>query len=232
MKIGFDLISDLNLTSEDDFNWEGKVTSLYCIIAGNLSNDLSVIVSTLSHLSKLYQGVFYTLGSLEYENSNDSEKRTKELVSICKQINNVTLLHYHVVIIDGVAILGCNGWYGNMNDSGLIQDARIQVNRYEDLRYLKNSIDKLQKHLDVTKIIVVTNSVPSPDLYFGEIPESVDKNVPITLVLFADTQNKISHWVFGKYKKIVDTTVNSINYLSNPKYNQNPYWAKRFEVEL
>jgi hypothetical protein len=35
MKIGFDLISDLNLSPNDSFNWENKATSLYCIIAGN-----------------------------------------------------------------------------------------------------------------------------------------------------------------------------------------------------
>ena len=50
--IGFDLISDLNLSPEDSFNWEGKATSLYCIIAGNISEDLRTIKQTLSHLSK------------------------------------------------------------------------------------------------------------------------------------------------------------------------------------
>ena len=74
--IGFDLISDLNLYPEDSFNWEGKATSLYCIIAGNISEDLRTIKQTLSHLSKFYQGIFYTLGSLEYHNTSDIVKRT------------------------------------------------------------------------------------------------------------------------------------------------------------
>ena len=43
MNIGFDVISDLNLDAEDHFTWEGKATSLYLIIAGNISNDMRVI---------------------------------------------------------------------------------------------------------------------------------------------------------------------------------------------
>jgi hypothetical protein len=83
--IGFDLISDLNLSPEDSFNWEGKATSLYCIIAGNISEDLRTIKQTLLHLSKFYQGIFYTLGSLEYHHTIDVHKRTEEIHKICKQ---------------------------------------------------------------------------------------------------------------------------------------------------
>ena len=52
MNIGFDVISDLNLDAEDSFDWEGKATSLYLIIAGNISSDLRVIHQTLVHLSR------------------------------------------------------------------------------------------------------------------------------------------------------------------------------------
>ena len=62
MTIGFDVISDLFLTPEESFNWEGKATSLYCVIAGNISNDVKVITQTLRHLSRFYQGIFYIDG--------------------------------------------------------------------------------------------------------------------------------------------------------------------------
>ena len=39
MILGFDIISDLNLSIDDTFTWEDKPTSLYCIVAGNVSND-------------------------------------------------------------------------------------------------------------------------------------------------------------------------------------------------
>ena len=97
MTIGFDLISDLNLTSENGFSWENKATSLYCLIAGNISNDLSVVAKVISHLSNFYQGVFYTPGSLEYEGVEDYDSRTKEIIRICQRIRNVAVLHQHVV---------------------------------------------------------------------------------------------------------------------------------------
>ena len=55
--IGFDVISDLNLSAEDSFNWEGKATSLYCIVAGNVSSDLRTVLQTLTHVGRFYQGV-------------------------------------------------------------------------------------------------------------------------------------------------------------------------------
>jgi len=46
----------------------------------------------------------------------------------------------------------------------------------------------------------------------------------------ADTEKKVSHWVFGTYNKPVDTTIDEINYLSNPYHRYGPYWAKRLTV--
>ena len=232
MKVGFDLISDLFLNPEDSFNWENKPTSLYCLVAGNISHDLRTLVITLSHLSKLYQGVFFIPGSLEYQDVEDIDARTSEIMRACAKIKNIAILYQHVVIIDGVAILGANGWYGNVEPSDLETELKVQEKRHEDIAYLKNSIEKLQKHLDVKKIILLTNSVPGPNLYFGEKPDFVDSQLSPNLILFADTEHKISHWAFGTHEKIVDTAISNINYVNNPKLNKKPYWAKRIEVDF
>jgi hypothetical protein len=229
--IGFDLISDLNLAPEDSFNWEGKATSLYCIIAGNISDDLRTIKQTLSHLSKFYQGIFYTLGSLEYHNTDDVAKRTEEIHKVCRPVRNLAIMHHHVVVIDGIAIIGANGWYGNT----VYDDATasiLEVHRNEDILYLKNTIERLQKHLDVKRIVVVSNSVPSIDLYFGEHPSTIDTQLNLSIALLADTETKVSHWLYGTYEKIVDTNINDINYINNSCFNRNPYWAKRIEVTV
>lgn len=231
MKIGFDIISDLNLSPNDSFNWENKATSLYCVIPGNISSDLRTIGQTLAHLSRFYQGVFYCLGSLEYDGVEDLEARTNEILRLCERFKKVAVLHHHVVIIDGIAILGCNGWYGNTLPTDLSTEANVRTARNEDLYYMIHSIEKLQKHLDVIKILMVTNSVPSPELYFGEIPKSIEELPPMDMVLYADTQVKTTHWVFGTQEKIVDTTLNGINYVNNPKFSRNPYWAKRIDIE-
>jgi len=227
--IGFDLISDLNLSPDDNFDWEGKATSLYCIIAGNISDDLRTIKQTLSHLSKFYQGIFYTLGSLEYHNTGDVAKRTEEIHKACRNIQNLALMHHHVVVIDGIAVIGANGWYGNTvyeDETASI----IEVHRNEDILYLKNTIERLQKHLDVKRIVVVSNSVPSIDLYFGEHPSTIDTQLNLSISLLADTENKVSHWLYGTYKKVVDTNINDINYINNSSFKRNPYWAKRIEI--
>lgn len=230
MKIGFDLISDLNLSPDDSFNWENKATSLYCLVAGNVSSDLRTVAITLGHLSRFYQGVFYIPGSLEFEDAENYKTRLNEINRVCKRIKNVAMLHHHVVIIDGVAVLGCTGWYGKENEYNF-EELR-GVNRFEDLVYLKNSLEKLQKHLDVKKIVLMTNAVPKHELYFSQPPKDAELLPELSLTLVADSETKVTHWTYGSYEKIVDTTISDINYVCNPYYKRNPYWAKRIDVEV
>ena len=230
MNIGFDVISEQNLDPEECFNWEGKATSLYSIIAGNISNDLRTIHQTLLHLSRLYQGVFYTAGSLEYQGSAGITNRTNELFNICKSIRNVAYLHNHVVIIDGIAIIGTNGWYGTDFNYPLLVSDDIDLERYDDIGYLGNTIEKLQLHLDVKKIVIVSHSVPGDELFFGEQPENINSIPALQLALIRDSEAKVSYWIYGSYNKTVDTTINGINYVNNSYYKRKPYWAKRIEI--
>lgn len=230
MTIGFDVISDLNLTPEENFNWEGKAESLYCIIAGNISNDLRTIQQTLGHLSLFYQGVFYITGTLEYENVTNIPARSNDISVICKGIRNVALLYNHVVIIDGVAILGANGWYGPYSYVNPLQLLARDGRQLEDISYLKQSLERLQLHLDVKKIIVVTNSVPRPELYFGEEEMDIYDQLAPNICLISDTMKKVTHWVFGSYNKTVDTTLNDIHYINNSYCKRNPYYGKRINV--
>ncbi len=137
MKIGFDVISDLNLDAEDEFNWDGKATSLYLVIAGNISNDLRVVHQTLLHLSRFYQGVFYIAGSSEHESMHFVKHRHDELNKLCRTIANVAYLHKHVVIINGIAILGCNGWYVNKIEMELdseLEKLHLHAQHMEDIQ--------------------------------------------------------------------------------------------------
>lgn len=233
-KIGFDLISDLYRSPGEKFNWEGKATSLYCLIAGNISYDLRTISNTLYQLSEQYQGVFYTPGALEFKEAEDLTSRWYELSFICKRIPHVALLHQQVIIIDGVALVGCNGWTGNSIPAMNSSERLISEGRRNDIVYLTAAIEKLQKHCDVTKIFVLTNSVPSKELYFGEVPKIVNykSELDLTHSLSLDSEAKISHWAYGTYEKSVDTNINGINFIANPSFDKNPYWAKRIEVEV
>jgi hypothetical protein len=80
--------------------------------------------------------------------------------------------------------------------------------------------------------MIVSHSVPGENLYFGEEPKEIESHLPLDLVLPSDTEKKISHWVYGTYGKVVDTTINGINYLNNSYYKRKPYWAKRVEIKI
>ena len=223
MEIAFDVISDLYLTPEECFNWENKATSLYCIVAGNVSSDFRTTLQTLTHISKFYQGAFYIMGEHEYSETDDVELYTEKLLESCSRIPNLVVLHHHVIILDGIAILGCNGW-----DT----DHSVGNSRMHDIFYLRKSVEKLQRHLDVKRILIVTNGVPSKKLYFGESPEYTNGMIDLEHCLRSDTEHKVTHWVFGKYEKLVDTEVNGINYVNNPYYKRLPYWPKRLNITV
>lgn len=229
--IGFDIISDLMLNPNDSFNWENKASSLYCILAGNISSNIRTVAQVLMHLSKFYQGVFYVPGELEYEDSDDITERTNELIALCEAIPNICILHQHVAIIDGVAIMGVNGWANYQHTDGIENFIRTAA-RLEDLAYLKLTLQKLQRHLDVKKIIVVTNGVPNIELFFGEEPNVVYDQIPLATTLVSDTEHKVKHWVFGTYNKSVDTIIDGIQYLNNPRTLKSPYWAKRLTITV
>lgn len=233
MNIGFDVISDLNLTAEDSFNWEDKATSLYLIIAGNISDDLRVIHQTLVHLSQFYQGIFYVSGELEQDSLHLVKNRYLELSQLCKTIPNVAFLHRHVVVINGIAIIGANGWYGNKNDlPTALEKLHLHSQHVEDVSYIGSGIEKLQVHLDVKKVIVVTHCAPSHELFFGEEPEDIDFQIPLVQILGHDSEHKVCTWVYGSYNKTVDTTIGNVNYINNSCYNRSPYWPKRIEIKV
>lgn len=229
MEIGFDLIGDLNLDPEDSFNWEGKSTSLYCVVTGNISYDLRTVFQVLSHLSRFYQGIFYVPGLLEYKNSYDYEIRTKEIISTIKKLPKVALLYHHVVIIDGIAILGANCWSA---DDPKDIDMELVKYRLDDIAYLHKSVEKLQTHLDVKSILLVTSCVPGKSLYFGKIPKHVEDHLYPEHCLSSDTEMKVTHWMFGTSDRSINTVINGITYINNPYQKNMPYWARIVKVVI
>ena len=228
MDIGFDLISDLYLDPSSDFNWEGKATSLYCIVAGNISNDSRTILKFLEHISTFYQGVFYVPGPLEFLHKPSIIDYTELLTNAISRIPNVANLYHNVIIIDGIAILGVTGWAGNLPEN-FNNDQLIEAS-YHDLIYLTKSIERLQRHLDVKTIMLVSCSVPSRELYFKEEPEIINHQLPLVSALSTDTEHKVTYWLFGNHETVIDTTIEGIRYINNPYLNKSPYWAKRISV--
>lgn len=227
MEIGFDIIGDLFLSPNDEFNWYNKPTSLYCIATGNISSDIGKLQKTLRHLGECYKGVFFVTGSHEFDECNDIHDRIHTINHICQRTDNIAGLWHHVVVMENIAIVGCNGWTINPTNN-----KKIDHLHQEDLLYLKNSIKKLQMHGDVEQIIIVTNGVPNKTLYFSQVNKDYKTLLDLDICIESDTENKVKYWAFGSYNKPVNITKNSINFINHPYYKGIPYWPKRISLEF
>jgi hypothetical protein len=129
--------------------------------------------------------------------------------------------------MDGVAILGANGFSAdNENDI----DTELIKSRLDDIAYLNGSVHKLQTHLDVKKIIILTACIPSKHLYFGKVPSHVDDHIYPDHCFASDSEMKITHWLYGSSPNTTETVYNSVTYVNNPYLKKGPYWPKRINV--
>lgn len=261
MTFAFDLISDLHVETWNNFDWTNQATSPYCVVAGDVARDRGRLLDALEHLGKCYPGgVFYIDGNDEHKDYFDDLGSSYQ--ALAKDINlipNVVYMQDHVVIINGVAIIGTNGWWTydfdpdiNLDDSiQYIQDhfgitnataTNMMGVAYNDASYLINSIRKLQTHNDVNSIVVVTHTVPAPWIVSHD-PDLANTcrfngmgNSLISRAIDEDTENKIKTWCFGHYHRPVHQDFAGIEYISNPRgrgntvWSQIAYYPKRIEI--
>lgn len=262
MQVAFDLISDLHAETWGEFDWDGKPTSPIAIVAGDIARDRIKLVEVLTHLGECYQAVFYIDGNEEHKNyKEDLGASYQDLILKLQKIPNVVYLQDNVVVIDGVAVLGTNGWYGFDFDINIDVDdamrwcsetyhmnpdsvAKIQSCAISDATYMISSIKRLQTHQDVKKIVVVTHTVPDPqliahDLYLsGNYKFNVMGNRYMMQALAADTENKIHTWCFGHYHGSVDQIHRGIRFLNNCRgrgdsdWKQHVYHPRRITIDI
>jgi len=265
MTMTFDLISDLHLeTWSELINFSGLATSPVCVVAGDVARDHVQVKKLLRHLSDCYAAVFYIDGNDEHRfQLGDLGASYTKLNQAIRRIPRVTYLQDNVVVIDGVAILGTNGWWGfDLDDSIDTEGSRQWMkDRYEarhpevvvdtqmildasrtDAAYLVSSVQKLQTHQDVKKIVIVTHTVPQAELIEHDIDlaHRYDFNCMgnrlMHLVRTNDTERKIHTWCFGHYHGTVDRALNDIRYVNNCRgrgdtpHRKHVYYPKRIEI--
>jgi hypothetical protein len=197
----------------------------------------------LKHLANCYAAVFYIDGNDEHTyNYHRIGESYQELARSINRLDRVTYLQDNVIVIDGVAILGTNGWWGYDLDENINRDdckqhmtdwyAKImpdfEINPEEisnmsrrDVAYLINSVRRLQTHNDVKKIVIVTHTVPGAHLIRHDLElANTTKfnhmgNRLMHLVHTNDTERKISTWCFGHYHGNVDKTIEGIRFVNN-----------------
>ena len=219
----------------------------------------------LQHLTTCYQAVLYIDGNEEHKfYQNDLRHSYNDLTEQISKIPKLVYLQDNVVVLNGVAFLATNGWFTfdwnpaiNFHDSTwpwvqrLLQAGEDVVDPSEllhwskgDAAYLVKSVQRLQRHQDVKKIVIVTHTVPMPDLINHDLTLTDDwrfnsmGNSAITDCLEMDTENKIHTWCFGHYHGSVDQTINGVRFTNNcrgrhdTKFKQVAYFPKRITIEF
>lgn len=262
MPLSFDLISDVHHETWDQFDWTGQATSPFAVVAGDLAVDRDILIKTLEHLATCYHMVFYIDGNDEHKlHMADLAYSYKTLHRAVRRLKNVVYLQENVVVMNNVALLATNGWWGFDADQTIDEDQThdwwmqkmfrdgFDANSHmvkelsrTDAAYIIRSVQKLQLHQDVKHIVIVTHTVPRPDLIDHDIDLAGNYrfncmvNSLMNLALPNDTENKLHTWCFGHYHLPVDRVIQGIRYVNNCRgrgntdFKQSVYYPKRIEI--
>ena len=262
MTFVFDLISDLHIDSWGDFSWDSQATSPVCIVAGDIGRNRPDVLKALHHLGQCYQAVFYIDGNDEHHNRLDNVG--KSYLDLARKIDKMPAVFYledNMVVADGVAILGTNGWCAFDFDSSIDSAAaetwcqgkynvtesvtrKLAKMAATDAAYMMNSVKRLQTHRDVKKIIMVTHFVPDPALIAhdidlaGTLRFNMMGNRYMMQALAEDTEHKIHTWCFGHYHGSVDQTRSGVRFVNNCRgrsdttHSQYVYHPKRIVIDF
>jgi predicted phosphohydrolase len=250
MTFAFDLISDLHTETWDDFTWTGLATSPYCVVAGDVARDRTLVLEVLRHLGQCYQAVFYIDGNDEHRYFYDDLNASySDLTNRIKKIPNVVFLQDNVVVVDGVAIVGTNGWWSydldpsiDAEQTSLWFQEQCQVSAQTakitgrlattDATYMATSIKRLQTHHDVKKIVCVTHTVPNGSLISHDIglADTLRFNTMgngfMMRALAADTEKKLHTWCFGHYHGSVDQIRQGVRFVNNCRGRGDTEWRQ------
>jgi predicted phosphodiesterase len=237
----FDLISDIHVDkwpASHQIEWEGRSTSLVAVVAGDVSSSPKQAYETVLEISKHYRHVIYTDGNHEHNEQQGIEQRRIEMAARFGKYRNVTYLHRRMTILDGVAFIGCNGWFDyefcepiiprNVAIENLIVEGRDKdlimeqwTAAVEDGEFLGNAIAELSTNASVKSIVVVTHTLPHRQLRNNRSNSIRDLvlqgNTYMENVPNFDVNNKIKIWCYGHVHQCEDRTINDIRYISNPR---------------
>lgn len=219
----FDLISDLYLEEWPNTDWSTEATSLIAVVAGDLSPDLDHTVYELKKISKNYRQVLYIDGDLEHQGHlSDVEQTRAYLSQKLNSTKNITYMHEHVLIINHVAFIAANLWWSpgesttSINDYGWMEEMQMLTLHHDDLNYMRYTVQKIQDCRDIQKCVLISHTVPNRELILGPASQNLFSDAS-DWVEIEDRMNKISTWCFGHWNRLVNTTVNNCQYVSNPK---------------
>lgn len=243
--MNFDLLSDLHIDSWDrdkDIDFDGLGTSLYCVVAGDVSRDMLQTRDFLYKLSDHYSQIIFVDGN--HEHKQRPYNIESNLYWFSKELSkkkNITFLHDSTCIIDSTAFVGINGWWSYdfmsptigrnehieafcQSENASYQEAeKILDIAVEQSTALCEYVENLSSIDEIDEIVVVTHTCPKKELLnvtrhtdLGSMAKFT--NSTMDDVLFADTFSKVTTWCFGHYHgHCVDKVIDDIRYISHPR---------------
>jgi len=261
MKIAFDLISDLHIETWDtEFEWSGQATSPICVVAGDVARDPTVLKTTLEKISKCYKLTIFIDGNEEHKHNWDDLAHGPERIhEIVNSVDGCVYLHDNVVVYNGVAFLGTNGWWDWNFDPSIdtYQSFKWFCDQYKcneivpyiidglatsEAEYLCRSVSRLQMHPDIKEIVIVTHTIPMfklvehDTLLDGTYRMNIMGNTRLQNIFSADTENKIKTWCIGHYHGVIDSVIDGVRYVNNcrgrgdTEFRQVAYYPRRVEL--
>ena len=193
------------------------------------------------------------------DNLGDSYKTLKHDIG---NIENFIWLQDDSLVIDNVAFIGTNGWtsFDFANDKTYLENKRWMEETYKismyagqqieamamsDAGFLCRTVEKLQRHPDIKKIVVISHFVPNVNLINHDMqlvnqPSRLNTsgNSLLTRCLEEDDENKIKTWCFGHYHSDIDSVIDDVRFVNNCRgrggtaWCKPVYYPKRIEVEV
>jgi len=114
-----------------------------------------------------------------------------------------------------------------------------------DAGFLCRTVEKLQRHPDIKKIVVISHFVPDVNLINHDMqlvnqPSRLNTsgNSLLTRCLEEDHEKKIDTWCFGHYHSDVDSVINDVRFVNNCRgrggtnWCKPVYYPKRIEIDF
>lgn len=259
--LAFDIISDLHLDHHSSFDWSGQATSPICLVLGDVCRDHEQLRHCLEIIKSQYHTVLYIDGNQEHKDLwPDFRNSYQQIYDICQQCECV-FLHDNMVIVNGVAFVGTNGWWTWDFDLSIEPEQMQQwfVDSYKchpdvyglitrmaeiDAAYLVNCIKRAQTMLDIKHVVIASHTLPRSDLiehdldFQGKYRVNVMGNSIMRDVLKSDRAHKVQTWCFGHYHSQIDQVLDGVRYVNNCRGRpgdsayQAAYFPRRIEIKI
>lgn len=244
--MNFDLISDLHIDQWSDdkqINFKGLGTSLTCVVAGDVSQNIKQTRDFLYKLAdSAYQAVIFIDGNHEHRADYESiEKNCEWFERELSRKSNITYLWDSTCVFGSTAFIGANGWWtydylepvvsrlecinSFCQHEDLSDEIALEIwdHAVENSEFLVNIIKDFNKTDIIKKIVIVTHTLPNKNLIEPLSSMTISSlgklhNSLIQDMMIHDTNKKINAWCFGHYHgEAVDTTIDDVRYISNPR---------------